>query len=133
MANVSSGISLIGMPFYTTCAATKAGIAQFGEALRREVYGEGVHVLNVFPGATKTPMMTSSNATSEHGFEYESPDDVAAATIVGMVDGCLNVVRGGEVRASMIGVNHDNPAAVDEALAARKPTLEEAVASHSSL
>ncbi len=37
--NVSSGIALVGMPFYTTYAAAKAGIAAFGEALRRELYG----------------------------------------------------------------------------------------------
>jgi len=133
VVNVSSGIGLIGMPFYTTYAATKAGIARFGEALRRELYGEGVHVLNVFPGATSTPMMTSSQATAEHRFEYESPDEVAAATVAGMVDGSLTVVRGGKARASMIALNRDNPAAVDEALAARKPALEQAVASHSSL
>lgn len=94
VVNTSSGLALIGMPFYTTYAATKAGIAHFGEALRRELCGEGVHVLNVFPGATSTPMMTSSEATTEHGFDYESPDDVAAATAVGMVDGSLTVVRG---------------------------------------
>jgi len=33
----------------------------------------------------------------------------------------------------MIALNRDNPAAVDEALAARKPALEQAVGSHSSL
>ncbi|MCA1711342.1 MAG: SDR family NAD(P)-dependent oxidoreductase [Actinobacteria bacterium] len=133
VVNLSSGIALIGMPFYTTYAATKAGIAHFGEALRRELYGEGVHVLNVFPGATSTPMMSSSQATAEHGFEYESPDDVAAATVSGMADGSLMVVRGGESRAAMIALNRDNPLAVDQALAARKPALEQAVASHSSL
>jgi len=38
--------------------------------------------------------MTSSEATAEHGFDYESPDDVGAATVAGMVDGSLTVVRG---------------------------------------
>ena len=71
--DISSGIGLIAMPFYATYAATKAGIAHFGEALRRELYGEGVHVLTVFPGATSTPMMESSQAGAAEGFEYETP------------------------------------------------------------
>lgn len=87
------------MPFYATYAATKARVAHFGEALRRELHGEGVHVLNVFPGATSTPMMETSNAGAEHGFDYESPQAVAAATVAAMVDGSLTVVRGGESRA----------------------------------
>ncbi len=56
------------MPFYATYAATKAGIAHFGEALRRELYREGVHVLTVYPGATSTPMMESSKAGAAEGF-----------------------------------------------------------------
>lgn len=79
--NISSGIGLIAMPFYATYAATKAGIAHFGEALRRELYGEGVHVLNVYPGATTTPMMESSKAGAAEGFAYESPEAVAHATV----------------------------------------------------
>ncbi len=94
VVNVSSGIGLVGLPFYATYAATKAGIAHSGEALRRELYGEGVHVLTVYPGATSTPMMATSQADPEHGFQHESPDEVAAATVAGMADGSLTVVRG---------------------------------------
>ena len=131
--NVSSAIALIGMPFYATYAATKAAIAHFGEALRRELYAEGVHVLTVFPGATSTPMMATSNAGAEDGFDYESPEEVAAATILGIRDGSLTVVRGGETREQMITLNRSDPAAVDVLLNARKTQLGEAVAGHSSL
>jgi uncharacterized oxidoreductase len=133
VVTISSGIALIGMPFYATYAATKAGIAHFGEALRRELYGEDVGVLNVFPGATRTPMMETSKATDEHGFSYESADEVAAATLAGIADGSLTVVRGGESRQQMIRLNREDPAAVDQALAGRKNQLEEAVAGHSSI
>lgn len=133
VVNISSGIALIGLPFYATYAATKAGIAHFGEALRRELHGEGVHVLNVYPGATSTPMMASSQAGPEHGFDYESPENVATATIAGIADDSITVVRGGQTRSDMIALNHDDPAAVDEMLAARKNQLEQAVAGHSSL
>ncbi len=50
-------MALVGLPFYATYAATKAGVAHFAEALRRELYGEGVKVMTVYPGATSTPMM----------------------------------------------------------------------------
>jgi short-subunit dehydrogenase len=49
VVNVTSGIALIGMPFYATYAAAKAGLAHFGEALRRELLGENIHVLTVYP------------------------------------------------------------------------------------
>jgi NAD(P)-dependent dehydrogenase (short-subunit alcohol dehydrogenase family) len=49
IVNVSSAIALVGVPFYTTYAAVKAGLARFGEALRRELLGEGVHILTVIP------------------------------------------------------------------------------------
>ena len=133
VVNISSGIALIGMPFYATYAATKAGIAHFGEALRRELHGEGVQVLNVYPSATSTPMMASSQAGPEHGFDFESAENVATATIAGIADGSLTVVRGGQTRSQMIALNRDDPAAVDEMLAGRKTQLEQAVAGHSSL
>lgn len=133
VVNISSGIALVGLPFYAVYAATKAGIAHFGEALRRELYGEGVGVLTVYPGATRTPMMETSNAGAEHGFDYESPDDVAAAVIEAMADGRLSVTRGGETRSQMIATNRDDPAAIDRMLAERKEALEKAVAAHSSL
>jgi uncharacterized oxidoreductase len=133
VVNVSSGIGLVGLPFYATYAATKAGIAHFGEALRRELLGEGVHVLTVYPGATSTPMMASSQAGPEHGFQYETPDEVAAATIAGIADGSLAVVRGGERRRQMIDLNRTDPGALDRQLAAGKTELEKAVAGHSSL
>ena len=133
VVNVSSGIALVGLPFYATYAATKAGIAHFGEALRRELYGEGVHVLNVFPGATSTPMMQTSKAGPEHGFSYETPDEVAAATLAAIADDSLVVLRGGEKQAQTVALNRENPAALDAALAGLKPDLEAAVASHSSL
>ena len=131
--NISSGIGLIAMPFYATYAATKAGIAHFGEALRRELYGEGVHVLTVYPGATSTPMMESSKAGVEEGFEYESPEAVADATVDAIRNGSLNVIRGGQQRSDMIATNREDPASVDQMLGERKALLESAVEGHSSM
>jgi uncharacterized oxidoreductase len=133
VVNVTSGIALMGAPFYATYAAAKAGLARFGEALRRELKGEGIHVLTVYPGATDTPMMKTNRAGPELGFGREPASAVAEATIEGIETGAFEVIRGGETRAQMIALNRDNPAAIDERMLAMKPTLEEAVKDHSAL
>jgi uncharacterized oxidoreductase len=133
VVNVTSGIALIGAPFYATYAAAKAGLARFGEALRRELKGEGVHVLTVYPGGTDTPMMKTNRAGLELGFGREPASAVADATIEGIEADAFEVIRGGETRAQMIALNRDNPAAIDERMLSMKPALEEAVKDHSAL
>ncbi|MFZ1428508.1 MAG: SDR family NAD(P)-dependent oxidoreductase [Geminicoccaceae bacterium] len=133
VVNVASGIALIGAPFYATYAAAKAGLARFGEALRRELKGEGIHVLTAYPGATETPMMTSNRAGPELGFAREPAAAVADAIVAGIEADALEVIRGGEARAQMIALNRDNPAAVDERFLGLKPALEEAVKDHAAL
>jgi short-subunit dehydrogenase len=133
VVNITSGIALIGAPFYATYAAAKAGLARFGEALRRELKGEGVHVLTVYPGGTDTPMMKTNRAGPELGFNREPASAVADATIEGIEADAFEVIRGGEARAQMIALNRDNPAAIDERMLAVKPALEEAVKDHSAL
>lgn len=133
VVNIASGIALIGAPFYATYAATKAGLARFGEALRRELKGEGIHVLTAYPAATDTPMMKSSGAGPELGFAREPASAVAEAIVAGIEADAFDVIRGGEVRAQMIALNRDNPAAVDERFLGLKPALEEAVKDHSAL
>lgn len=133
VVNVSSGIALVGAPFYATYAAAKAGLAHFGESLRRELKGEGVHVLTAFPGGTDTPMMKSNRAGPELGFAREPAASVAEAIVDGMEAGAFEVVRGGEARAQMIALNRDNPQAIDDRFVALKGALEEAVKDHSAL
>lgn len=133
IVNVSSGFGLVGMPFYATYAATKAGIAHFGEALRRELYGEGVHVMTIYPGATETPMMESNEGGPELGFEYESPEDVAEALVAGLEAGELEVVRGAEDRSAMTQMSREQPRELDEQVAQMKDELESAVADHRSM
>lgn len=133
VVNVASGIALIGAPFYTTYAAVKAGLARFGEALRRELKGEGVHVLTAYPGGTDTPMMKTNRAGPELGFSREPAADVAEAIVAGIEAGAFDVIRGGETRAKMIAMNRDHPEAVDERFLGLKPALEAAVRDHSAL
>jgi len=133
VVNVTSGIALVGAPFYATYAAVKAGLAHFGEALRRELKGEGVHVLTAYPGGTDTPMMRSNRAGPELGFSREPASAVADAIVAGMEAQAFEVARGGEARAQMISLNRSNPAAVDERFLGLKAALEEAVKDHSAL
>jgi uncharacterized oxidoreductase len=133
VVNITSGIALIGAPFYTTYAAVKAGLACFGEALRRELKGEGVHVLTAYPGGTDTPMMKSNRAGPELGFSREPASAVAGAIVEGIETNAFEVIRGGETRAKMIALNRDDPAAVDARFLGLKPALEEAVKDHSAL
>lgn len=133
IVTVASGIALVGVPFYAVYAGAKAGISRFDEALRRELKGEGVHVLTVYPGATDTPMMQSSRAGPELGFNREPADAVAQAIVTGMEEDAFEVVRGGEARAKMIVQNREDPAAVDERFAGMKFVLAEAVRDHAAL
>lgn len=133
VVNVTSGAALVGAPFYTTYAAVKAGLARFGEALRRELKGEGVHVLTAYPAGTDTPMMRSNRAGPELGFGREPALAVADAIIKGIEARSFEVMRGGETRAQTIALNRDNPAALDERFLGLKAALEEAVKDHSAL
>ena len=133
VVNVTSGIALVGAPFYATYAAAKAGLARFGEAMRRELKGEGIHVLTVYPGGTDTPMMQTNRAGPELGFGREPASAVADATVEGIETDAFEVIRGAETRAQMIALNRDNPAAIDERMLTMKPALEEAVKDHSAL
>jgi short-subunit dehydrogenase len=133
IVNIASGIALIGVPFYTTYAAVKAGISHFGEALRRELKDEGVHVLTVYPGATDTPMMSTSRAGPDLGFVRETAQAVAQAIAEGIESETFQVIRGGDVRAAMIAQNRSDPAALDARFLSLKPQLAEAVKDHSAL
>ena len=133
VVNVTSGIALVAAPFYATYAGVKGGLAKFGESLRRELKGEGVHVMTVYPGATETPMMRSSRAGSELGFTREPASAVAAAVIEGIEHDAFEVIRGGETRAKMIALNREDPAALDKRFLDLKPALAEAVRDHSAL
>jgi uncharacterized oxidoreductase len=133
IVNVSSGIALVGAPFYATYAAVKAGLAHFGEALRRELNGEGIHVLTAYPGATDTPRMTSNRAGPELGFAREPASAVSDSIVAGLESNARAVIRGGEARAKMIELNRNDPAAVDRRFLNLKTALEEAVKDHAAL
>lgn len=133
IVNISSIFGLLGMPFYATYGATKAGIAHFGEAMRRELADQGLQVMTVYPGATDTPMMETAGLGDKAGFAYDTPEGVAQALLKGLETGELTVVRADDNSQSMIDANQQNPRELDAQIQEMKPTLEEAVAHHRSM
>lgn len=133
VVNIASGIALIGAPFYATYTGAKAGLAHFGESLRRELKGEGVKVLTAYPGPTDTPMMRSNRAGPNLGVVREPAPDVAEAIVQGIESDALEVIRGGEAHAKMMTLNRINPAVIDQQFLELKPAFEEAVKNHAAL
>jgi short-subunit dehydrogenase len=129
--NVSSGIALIPLPFYTAYAATKAGIASFGDSLRRELAGEGIDVLTVYPTATDTPMMKTSGMNPPGG--RESGADVAREVVEAIIANRREVLRGDADRLATVALSRTDPAAVNTALYPKKEALELAARDHSAL
>jgi short-subunit dehydrogenase len=133
LVNISSGIALVGMPFYAVYAATKSGLSQFGESLRRELTGTGVHVATVYPGATDTAMMSSQSAGDELGWGRRSLDDVIADLIAALAAGEHEINTAPQGRREMQELNITDPMAVDAALAPGLEALEVAVRDHRSI
>jgi short-subunit dehydrogenase len=133
LVNISSGIALVGMPFYSIYAATKSGLSRFGESLRRELIGTGVHVATVYPGATDTAMMTSQSAGAELGWGRRSLDDVITDLIAALEAGEHEINTAPQGRREMQELNITDPMAVDAALAPGLEALELAVRDHRSI
>jgi len=133
LLNIASGIALVGIPFYAVYGATKSGIAQFGEALRRELIGTGVHVATAYPGATDTAMMTSQNAGDELGWERLPLEQVITDLIAALEAGEHEINTASESRRKMQQLNITDPLAVDAALAPSLEALELAVRDHRSI
>jgi short-subunit dehydrogenase len=131
--NISSGIALVGLPFYTVYAATKSGLAHFGEALRREVHGSGIHVATLYPGATATPMMDSSEAGEDLGFGRRNVKDVIDDALVQLGADEYEINTALASRRELQELNITDPRAVDAALAPRLEALGAAVRNHRSI
>jgi uncharacterized protein len=130
---VASGIALVGLPYYTTYAATKTGVAAFGHALRRELHGSGVHVATAYPGATATAMMDTSNAGEDLGFGQRTVDDVVTDIVDALGRDEHEINTSLPTRRAMQELHARDPLAVDAALAPRLEELELAVRDHRSI
>ncbi len=130
---ISSGIALVGLPFYATYAAAKAGLARFDEALRRELIGTGIHVATAYPGATDTAMMTSSDAGEDLGFGRRPVQKVAAEMVAGLEAGEVEINSSLRSRRALQELNAHHPLDVDAAPAPKIAKMEEATRNHRSI
>lgn len=127
--NISSEIALVAMPFYAVYAATKSGLAAFGEALRRELHGTGVHVATVYPGATDTAMMSTQNAD----WKRRPVADVVAQVMTGLAADEHEINASAPDGRGMQQLNATDPLAVDAAMAPGLADMETAVKDHISI
>ncbi len=130
---ISSGIALVGLPFYATYAATKAGLARFDEALRRELIGTGIRVATAYPGATDTAMMATSQAGEGLGFGRRPVEEVAAEIVAGLEAGDAEINTSLPDRRGMQVLNATAPLDVDVALTPKLAEMEAATRSHRSI
>lgn len=126
--NVSSGLGLIGMAFYTPYSAAKAAVRQFSEALRRELNGGAIHVMTAYPTATDTPMMKSANASG-----MDSPKLVAARIVEGLVRKDIEVIMGGERMLENRKLNFEAPLELDEKLKVNYEAMAKRADGHRSM
>ena len=126
--NVSSGYGYIAMPFYSVYAATKAAVAQFSDAMRRELYQYPLHVMTVYPSATDTDMMKTAVVE-----KMDSPEHVAKATIAGLTQEQINVIVGGEQMEEQVKLNFLEPEKVDQIAANNFENLRKRTKNHRSM
>ncbi|MGB3145283.1 MAG: SDR family oxidoreductase [Maribacter sp.] len=110
--NISSGLGLIGMPFYAVYGSTKAAISQFSDSMRRELAPFNISVTCSFPTATDTDMMEKFK-----GREMDSPEYVAKRSLEAMTNKELQVVFGGEKREEEVKLNFESPKELDKTIA----------------
>jgi len=91
-------------------------------------------VATVYPGATETPMMASSRAGADLGFNRRPAADVAADIVDALHAGQLeiNTTRGSD-RIALQELNTRGPAAVDAELTPKLNRLRAATRAHRSI
>lgn len=110
--NISSGLGLIGMPFYSVYAATKAAVRQFSDAMRRELAPFNISVTCSFPTATNTDMMVKFKDR-----KMDAPELVANRSLDGMLNKEIQVIFGGEERLKENTLNFEAPEELDKKVA----------------
>lgn len=126
--NVSSGLGLLGMPFYTVYGSTKAGLRQFSDSLRRELQPFNISVTCVYPTATDTEMMQKFE-----GREMDSPEYVAEKSIQALMKKELHFIFGGSQRLKDNRLNFESPKKFDKQISESYEQRKEASKSHKAI
>ncbi|WP_339839293.1 SDR family oxidoreductase [uncultured Maribacter sp.] len=126
--NISSGLGLIGMPFYAVYGSTKAAIRQFSDSMRRELAPFNISVTCSFPTATDTDMMQKFK-----GIKMDSPEYVAERSIQGLLNKEIQVIFGGEERLKENSLNFEAPAEFDKWVAQKYDELKTTSLDHKAI
>ena len=102
IVNISSIAGWIGSQGLTSYCASKFGLRGFGTALAGELRGTGVHVTNVYPCFSQTPILDSPQ------FGYEERRGVPPYLVSDPSDVVANVIKG--VRRNRLHVFPDRHA-----------------------
>ncbi len=93
--NISSIAGFLPMPYLSVYAASKAFVLHFSEALWAETRSQGVTVMAVCPGPTKTDFFNVAEMTSLPGMEQgDSPDTVVQDALKALAQRRSHVVTG---------------------------------------
>lgn len=96
IVNLSSLAGWIGAQGLSAYCASKFGLRGFGESLSADLEGTGVHVTNVYPSFSQTPILDSP----QYGYEQKrsvpqhllsDPSDVVAQVVAGVRRNKLHV------------------------------------------
>jgi short-subunit dehydrogenase len=126
--NISSGLGLLGMPFYAVYGSTKAAVRQFSDSIRRELAPHKISVTCAYPTATDTDMMQKFKER-----EMDSPEMVAQRSLEGLMKKELHVIFGGEERLMENKMNFENPAEFDVQVAKNYEQLKEKGENHRAI
>lgn len=125
IVNVSSGLALIGLPFYAPYAATKGAVKVFSEALRRELKDFPIQVTTLYPTGTDTPLMETANTDG-----LDSPEMVAQRTLAGLRNGDIDIILSDE---ASVKLNQENPLEFDKKAASMFDALAKRTANHRAM
>lgn len=128
LINVSSGLGYVAKPFYSVYAATKSAVKHFSEAMRRELVNDPIHVMTIYPKATETDMMKTAKVDG-----MDRPENVARASIEGLLQKKIEVILGGQQRLDLIQTNFEDPLKVDEKMKENFDSLRERTEHHRSM
>lgn len=88
IVNISSLAGWVGSPGMSSYSASKFGLRGFGEALAADLEDSGVHVTNVYPCFSRTPILDSPQ------YGYEGRREVPEKLISDPADVIANVIKG---------------------------------------
>ncbi len=126
VVNVGSVIGSIALPYFGAYAASKAGLARFSEALRRELAPRGIAVTHVAPRTVRTAMNDGPIARFNRlcGAREDTPDRVAGIIVDAIVNDRANVTIGAP-EFLFTRLNALFPGLVDRAMARSRRRAEE--------